>query len=61
MNLCTSIKSLLVLVRIFLALLYSELVSIVHYIDGRNLIYTLHIMIKSALQKKKAAIFRYQE
>ena len=51
MSLCTSIKSFLVIV--FLALFFSETISIIHYIERLNLIYTLEIMVKSPLKNRR--------
>ena len=36
----------------FFALLFSEILSITHYVEGWNLISTLEFIVKSALQKE---------
>ena len=42
----------------FLALFFSKINFIIHYIENSNLIYTLDIMVKSAQQKKKSTVFK---
>ena len=38
---------------VFLISLFNEIVSIIRYVQGWNLIYTLEIMVKSDLQKRR--------